>query len=190
MTSPSAALGWRPRNSSSKSSAPNPRSRQSLWLGSVVLKGWDPLSGLPSCPVSPETKSSDGMVDVSAIDVDVVVDAAIDVEVVVDASAIDVEVVVDAAIDVEVVVDVATDVEVVVDAIINVEVVTVVPVVSSLPEVATADASVTTASEADVVVGTTESEVSTTAGEPPQAAAISTQARRAPRDFVILNRIP
>ena len=169
MTSPSAALGWRPRNSSSKSSAPNPRSRQSLWLGSVVLKGWDPLSGLPSCPVSPETKSSDGMVDVSAIDVDVVVDAAIDVEVVV---------------------DVATDVEVVVDAIINVEVVTVVPVVSSLPEVATADASVTTASEADVVVGTNESEVSTTAGEPPQAAATSTQARRAPRDFVILNRIP
>ena len=128
MTSPSAALGWRPPDSSSKRSAPNPRSRQSLKLGSVVLKGWGPLSRFTPFPVPPEAKSSDGIVEVGATDVEVAVDAATDVEVLVDV-ATDVEVLVDAATDVEVLVDVATDAEVAVDAATDVEVVTVVPVV-------------------------------------------------------------
>ena len=82
------------------------------------MKGWGPLSGFTPCPVPPEAKSSDGIVDVGATDVEVLVTVATDVEVVVDA-----------ATDVEVLVTVATDVEVVVDAAIDVEVVTVVPVV-------------------------------------------------------------
>jgi len=147
-------------------------------LGSVVLKGWDPLSGFTPYSAPPETKSSDGIVD-AAIDVEVLVDVATDVEVVADA-----------AIDVEVVADAAIDVEVLVDAAIDVEGVAVVAAVPSLPEVAIVDVSVTTASETDVVVGTVGSEVSTPAGSPPQAPATRTQTSRAIRNFTPANRIP
>jgi len=64
------------------------------------LKGWGPLSGFTPCPVPSESKSSAGIVDAGAADVEVLVDAATDAEVVVDA-ATDAEVVVDAATDVE-----------------------------------------------------------------------------------------
>ena len=87
------------------------------------------------------------------------------------------------ATDVEVLVDMATDVDVLVDVAGTVEVAAVVPVVSSLPEVATVDDSVTAASETDVVVSTVGSEVSMPTGAPPQAPATSTQASRALRDL-------